>query len=58
MTKGAKHSTEDRVVDILERFAAAMLYCKTSMDHKSVGRVLAMGNTRTSKILEGLKKDA
>ncbi len=53
---GKKLSIDDRVIDILERFAAASLYMTTELKQIDIAKVLGMGNDRINQILKGISK--
>lgn len=51
-----KLSGDERMIDVLERFAAASLYASTGLGQTDVARVLGIDNNRTNEILRGVKK--
>lgn len=56
MTKKQKISEKERIIDLLERIGAAMLYAKTDLGQIDVAKVLGVDNNRINKILKGIKK--
>ncbi|HXN63860.1 MAG TPA: hypothetical protein VN862_00900 [Candidatus Acidoferrales bacterium] len=48
---------DERVVDVLERFAAASLYLNTSLGQTDIAKILGMGNNRVNEILKGIEKE-
>jgi hypothetical protein len=51
-----KLMADERMVDILERFAAAQLYIATPLVRTDIARILGMGNDRVNEILKGIEK--
>lgn len=52
----ANNVMTERLIDIIERLAAANLYLTTELDHKAIAKVLGMGTQRVNAILKGVKK--
>jgi hypothetical protein len=50
-------AADERVVDILERFAAAQLYISTPLVRADIAKILGMGNDRVNEILKGIEKE-
>lgn len=51
-----KQAREDRIIDLIERFAAAHLYASTPLGQTDVAKALGIGNDRANEILKGIKK--
>lgn len=56
MRSGKKIVSDERVIDILERFSAANLYINTDLGQTEVAKLLGMDNNRVNEILKGVKK--
>lgn len=57
MAKAKKVSEKERIVDLLERVGAALLYTKTHLGQIEVAKILGVDNNRINKILKGIKKE-
>ena len=51
ITKG-----ESRIIDILERVGAILLYKETDMSQNDVAKALGFGNQRRAEVLKGITK--
>lgn len=54
--RATKKEPTERLIDVLERLGAVVLYLQTDMDHHEIARRLGMGTQRVTAILKGLKK--
>lgn len=50
------HSNEERLIDLLERIGASLIYVSTDLDKHGVAKAIGVGSTRITEILKGVEK--
>jgi len=59
MKKGkkiTKNTDQDRIVELLERFAVGFLYVSTDLGQNNIARIMGMSDGRVNEILKKIKK--
>lgn len=54
--KQSKSASSDRIIELLERLGAGLLYASTDLGQNNIAKIMGMSDRRINKILKGIKK--
>lgn len=54
--KEVKSTSDDRIIDLLERLGVGLLYVGTELGQNNIAQIMGMGDARVNEILKGIKK--